>query len=504
MHIHFLGICGTFMAGLALLAKEMGHRVSGSDRNIYPPMSDLLDRAGIVPADGYDPARLAPAPDLVIVGNALGRGNPCVEYILERGLRYTSGPAWLHDHVLPGRHVIAVAGTHGKTTTSAMIAHILAELGLDPGFLIGGIPAGRDAGAGSGSGGPYRVFVVEADEYDTAFFDKRSKFLHYRPRTLVLNNLEFDHADIFDDLPAIQRQFHHLIRIVPGPRSTKTMPTSAGTNEPMNEPTNEPTSEGRPLPGRIIVKADNAALEETLAMGCWTKVERFDGGGDGYAADRKGMEKIEWSAGSIAPDGRRFALQRHGRSVAEIAWDLRGEHNVSNAVAAIAATCHVGVDPALAARAIAGFPGVKRRLEHRATIAGVALYDDFAHHPTAIQASIRTLRSMGFTRVIAALELASNSMRAGSHDDRLPGALAQADIVRILAPAPGDSSAKEKDRVSRLSEGARNDWRICDDIESVIGDCSAMARKGDAILVMSNAGFAGIQERLVDRLQRRE
>ncbi|WP_025770338.1 UDP-N-acetylmuramate:L-alanyl-gamma-D-glutamyl-meso-diaminopimelate ligase [Thioalkalivibrio sp. HK1] len=489
MHIHFLGICGTFMAGLALLAKEMGHRVSGADRNIYPPMSDLLDAEGIVPIDGYDPAQLRPAPDLVIVGNALGRGNPCVEAILERDLRHTSGPAWLHDRVLPGRHVIAVAGTHGKTTTSAMIAHILGRAGLDPGFLIGGLPARSKAGARLGSGGPHRVFVIEADEYDTAFFDKRSKFIHYRPRTLVLNNLEFDHADIFDDLAAIKRQFHHLIRIVPGPQGEGAMPTSQASDE-------------APLPGKIIAKAEDAALDEVLKMGCWTSVERFGIHDEGCKARDPQGQRVEWSARSMTLDGRRFELRRRGRPIAEIAWDLRGEHNISNAVAAIAAASHVGIDAESAARAIAGFPGVKRRLEHRATIEGVALFDDFAHHPTAIEASIRTLRSMGFSKVIAVLELASNSMRAGAHDDRLPICLARADMVRILAPTRS-SSPDEMSRLSNLAERSRNDFRICDDIKTIVDECGAAARQGDAILVMSNAGFAGIQERLVARLQSR-
>ena len=349
MHVHFLGVCGTFMAGLALIARELGHRVTGSDQNVYPPMSEVLARAGVDPITGYDPAQLDPAPDVVVVGNSMTRGNPCVEHILETGLPHASGPAWLSRHVLAGRHVIAVAGTHGKTTTTAMIAVILEAAGLDPGFLVGGVPRDLDAVARVGRGGPRRLFVIEADEYDTAFFDKRSKFLHYRPRTLVLNNLEFDHADIFRDLADMQRQFHHVVRIVP-----------AG--------------------GRIVAGAGQRHIEEVLAMGCWTPVERVGDGDD-------------WSAVVAAPDGGRFEVRHRGRTVAEVEWEQRGAHNVANALAAIAAARHAGVEPAAAARALGGFTGVRRRLEHCATVDGVALYDDFAHHPTAIEAAIGALRA---------------------------------------------------------------------------------------------------------------
>ena len=309
MHIHFLGICGTFMGGLALIARETGHRVTGCDENVYPPMNEVLAAAGVSVVQGYDAARLSPAPDLVVIGNAMTRGNPCVEHVLDAGLRYTSGPAWLSEHVLAGRHVVAVAGTHGKTTTTAMLAVILDAAGLDPGFLIAGAPLDFDIGARAGRGGPRRLFVVEADEYDTAFFDKRSKFVHYRPRTLVLNNLEFDHADVFDDLRDVQRQFHHVVRIVPGS-------------------------------GHIVAAAGEPRLDEVLAMGCWTPVERVGDGGD-------------WSAVEAAPDGGRFRVRHRGRVVAEVEWGQRGAHNVSNALAAIAAARHAGVDPRTAARASA-------------------------------------------------------------------------------------------------------------------------------------------------------
>ena len=452
MHVHFLGICGTFMAGLALIARELGHRVTGSDQNVYPPMDAVLGRAGIVPISGYDPGQLAPAPDVVVIGNAMTRGNACVEHILETGLRYTSGPAWLCDHVLAHRHVIAVAGTHGKTTTTAMLAVILDAAGLDPGFLVAGVPHDFDTGARVGRGGPQRLFVIEADEYDTAFFDKRSKFVHYRPRTLVLNNLEFDHADIFDDLRDVQRQFHHVVRIVPGG-------------------------------GRIVAGAGQRHLEEVLAMGCWTPVERVGDGGD-------------WSAAMAAPDGRRFQVRHHGRAVGEVEWEQRGAHNVANALAAIAAARHAGVAPATAARALGGFTGVKRRLEHCETVAGVAIFDDFAHHPTAIEAAIDTLRKSRGGRLIAVLEPASNTMRRGTHRAALGPALAGADAAWVLAPARARWDVRSLER-------ERSAVRVRDDIETIVRECCESANPGDSILVMSNAGFGGIQARLADALRAR-
>ena len=452
MHVHVLGICGTFMAGLALIARELGHRVTGSDENVYPPMSEVLDRAGIAPMSGYDPAQLAPAPDVVVIGNAMTRGNPCVEHILETGLRYTSGPAWLSDHVLACRHVVAVAGTHGKTTTTAMLAVILDAAGLDPGFLIGGVPHDFDTGARVGRGGPRRPFVIEADEYDTAFFDKRSKFVHYRPRTLVLNNLEFDHADIFHDLRDMQRQFHHVVRIVP-------------------------------RGGGIVVGAGQRHLEEVLAMGCWTPVERVGEDGD-------------WSAGMATPDGRRFEVHHGGRTVAEIEWGQRGSHNVANALAAIAAARHAGVEPESAARALRGFTGVRRRLEHFETVAGVAIYDDFAHHPTAIEAAIHTLRESRAGRLIAVLEPASNTMRRGTHRATLGPALSGADAAWVLAPARARWDVHSLEREGEAV-------RVRDDIDTIVRECCEMASPGDSILVMSNAGFGGIQGRLAASLRAR-
>ena len=461
MHIHFLGICGTFMSGLALIARELGHRVTGSDRNVYPPMDAVLDRAGIVPTVGYDPVQLDPAPDVVVIGNAMTRGNPCVEHILETGLRYTSGPQWLSEQVLAHRHVMAVAGTHGKTTTTAMLAVILDAAGLDPGFLVAGVPLDFDTGARVGRGGPQRLFVIEADEYDTAFFDKRSKFVHYRPRTLVLNNLEFDHADIFDDVRDIQRQFHHVVRIVPGG-------------------------------GRIVAGAGQPYLDEVLAMGCWTPVERIGDGGD-------------WSAEMEAPDGGRFRVIRDGRPVAEVEWAQRGTHNVANALAAIAAARHAGVAPETAARALHSFTGVRRRLEHRGTVAGVAIYDDFAHHPTAIAATIDALRETRRAgardaRVLAVLEPASNTMRRGAHRATLGPALSGAHVAWVLAPERTRTGGGwDVHGLARESRAVR----VRDDIDTIVRECSESACAGDAILVMSNAGFGGIQERLADALRAR-
>ncbi len=453
MHLHILGICGTFMGGLARIARELGHRVTGSDANVYPPMSTQLEEAGIPLTEGWDPAQLEPAPDMVVVGNALSRGNPVVEAVLDRGLPYTSGPQWLAENVLQGRWVLAVAGTHGKTTTASMLAWILEQAGLEPGFLIGGVPVdfGRSARAG---GTPF--FVVEADEYDTAFFDKRSKFVHYRPRTCVLNNLEFDHADIFDDLAQIRRQFHHLVRTVPGR-------------------------------GLLVAPADDAELERVLEMGCWTPVERFSVQGG-----------AEWSLGEASADGRRFEVLCEGEPAGTVEWSLTGRHNMANALAALAAARHAGVPPAAGVEALCRFRGVKRRMELRGEAAGVRLYDDFAHHPTAIETTLAGLRARaGAGRILAVLEPRSNTMRAGVHAERLPRALAGADMVLLYAPADLEWDA----RTVMAPLGAR--CRIFDDTGALVEAVAQEARGGDSILVMSNGGFDHIHERILQALEAR-
>src|SRR5690349_1518215 len=379
MHIHILGICGTFMGSLAVLAKELGHRVTGSDANVYPPMSTQLEAQGIELTQGYDPAQLDPAPDLVVVGNAMSRGNPAVEYVLNKGLPYVSGPQWLADHVLQGRWVLAVAGTHGKTTTSSMLAWVLEHAGMSPGFLIGGVPQNFSVSARLGDT-PF--FVIEADEYDTAFFDKRSKFVHYRPRTVILNNLEFDHADIFADVAAIETQFHHLVRTIPAS-------------------------------GRIVVNGGDEALCRVLTRGVWSDVERFDAA-DGTSA--------EWT---IADDGQ---VSFRGASVGRLDFSQTGRHNRLNAVAALAAARHVGVPIAEGLRALESFRGVKRRMELRGRVGGVAVYDDFAHHPTAIATTVDGLRRAEKEgRILAVLEPRSNTMKLGTMKAALPQSLAQAD-----------------------------------------------------------------------------
>ncbi|MDH5183563.1 MAG: UDP-N-acetylmuramate:L-alanyl-gamma-D-glutamyl-meso-diaminopimelate ligase, partial [Gammaproteobacteria bacterium] len=374
MHIHILGICGTFMGGIALLAREMGHEVSGSDANVYPPMSTQLEEQGIRLMEGYDPSHLDPEPDMVVIGNAMSRGNPVVEYVLNRGLPYTSGPQWLAEHVLQGRWVLAVAGTHGKTTTASMLAWILEYAQLKPGFLIGGIPQNFGLSARAGE---MPFFVVEADEYDTAFFDKRSKFVHYRPRTLVINNLEFDHADIFADLAAIQRQFHHLVRTIPAE-------------------------------GLIIHPQSETNVDEVLAQGCWTPLESFD------------LAAGNWQANKLSSDGSRFEVWLEGKVLGEVDWALMGDHNVNNCIAAIAAARHAGVPVEHAINAMAEFENVKRRMEVRGEVNGVTVYDDFAHHPTAISTTLDGLRQrVGEQRIIALLEPRSNTMRMGVHKQEL-------------------------------------------------------------------------------------
>jgi UDP-N-acetylmuramate: L-alanyl-gamma-D-glutamyl-meso-diaminopimelate ligase len=449
MRIHILGICGTFMAGIATLAQALGHRVSGSDAHAYPPMSDQLKAQGIAVLEGYEPAHLQPAPDCVVVGNALTRGVPAIEYMLDQGLWYTSGPAWLAEHVLRDRWVIAVAGTHGKTTTTSMVAWVLEHAGLAPGFLVGGVPENLGVGARLGSG-PH--FVVEADEYDTAFFDKRSKFVHYRPRTLVLTNLEYDHADIFPDLASIQRQFHHLVRTVPGT-------------------------------GRILCAAD-AHLTEVLEMGCWTPIERF-GSGDGA-----------WQAGRMSPAGDTFEVWDAGGPVGAVHWDLLGQHNVENALGALAAANHAGVPPARGCMALGEFRNVKRRLERRAQINGVTVYDDFAHHPTAVRKTLQALRArVGGERIIAVLEPRSNTMRLGVHRETLGPALSEADLVWLYAPA--DLGWDARPVVARFGANGHR----CGDVATMVREIRAAARPGDHVLIMSNGAFEGIHEKLIRALE---
>ncbi|MGH8119544.1 MAG: UDP-N-acetylmuramate:L-alanyl-gamma-D-glutamyl-meso-diaminopimelate ligase, partial [Gammaproteobacteria bacterium] len=389
MRIHILGICGTFMAGIAVLARALGHAVSGSDSNVYPPMSTQLAAGGIALIEGYDPAQLNPPPDIVIVGNAMSRGNPCVEQILNSDLRFTSGPRWLHDEILRDRHVLAVSGTHGKTTTTSMLTWALETAGRKPGFLVGGVPANFGQTARLGDG---RYFVIEADEYDTAFFDKRSKFIHYRPSTLIINNIEFDHADIFSDLAAIRREFHHMIRTLPGR-------------------------------GLIVAMHADPEIQKVLEMGCWTPVEYFGSG------------SAKWTAKPAEEDFSTFEIMVAGRSAGWVHWKLIGRHNAYNALAAAAAAAHIGISTGSVCAALTEFKGVKRRLECLACIHGISLYDDFAHHPTEIRHTLSALRSkVGRDRIIAIMEPRSNTMRMGVHQKTLAESFAIADRVLFLQP----------------------------------------------------------------------
>ena len=451
-HIHILGICGTFMGGIALLAREMGYRVTGSDTAVYPPMSTQLRAAGIDLMEGYLPEHLHERPDCVVVGNAMTRGNPAVEYMLNHGLPYTSGPQWLAENILRDKWVLAVAGTHGKTTTSSLLAWILEYAGMAPGFLIGGVPANFGLSARSGGSD---FFVVEADEYDTAFFDKRSKFVHYRPRTLAINNLEFDHADIFDDLKAIQRQFHHLLRCVPGQ-------------------------------GLVVHPRGVAAIDQTLAMGCWTPLTSFGVGVDCGA---------DWRAQLLAADGTAFRLLREGEQPLDINWSQCGLHNVENALTAMAAARHVGVMPAVAAAALAGFGGVKRRLELLGRVRDIAVYDDFAHHPTAIATTLQGLRARtGSGRLIALVEPRSNTMRMGEHREQLAAATASADLVYWFQP-PGMNWSLES-----VVEHSAAPAQLADNIDELVQTVASAARPGDQIVIMSNGSFAGIHQKLLDEL----
>ncbi|KGD70704.1 UDP-N-acetylmuramate:L-alanyl-gamma-D-glutamyl-meso-diaminopimelate ligase [Tatumella morbirosei] len=451
MRIHILGICGTFMGGLAILARSLGHEVTGSDSNVYPPMSTLLEKQGIELTQGYDPQQLQPAPDLVIIGNAMGRGNPCVEAVLEKNLPFMSGPQWLHDFVLRDRWVLAVAGTHGKTTTSGMLAWILDACGLAPGFVIGGVPGNFDVSARLGDS-PF--FVIEADEYDSAFFDKRSKFVHYCPRTLILNNLEFDHADIFDDLRAIQRQFHHLVRIVPGL-------------------------------GKIIWPEQDSNLRQVIQMGCWSEQETLG-------------ENGHWRAQKRNADASHWEVLFDGQPVAEVNWSLVGEHNMHNGLMAMAAARHVGVTPRDAAAALNNFINARRRLEWRGKFNDVDVYDDFAHHPTAILATLSALRSKlgGKARILAVLEPRSNTMKLGISKNDLAPSLARADQVFLFQP-PHISW-----QVSEVAEACMQPAHWSADIDTLVEMIAREAQPGDTILVMSNGGFEGIHQKLQQRLEK--
>jgi UDP-N-acetylmuramate: L-alanyl-gamma-D-glutamyl-meso-diaminopimelate ligase len=460
MHIHILGICGTFMGGLAALAREARHKVTGCDTGVYPPMSDQLRALGIDLMEGFDADQLSLQPDVFVVGNVVSRARlpdgsakfPLMEAILDGGLPYTSGPQWLAEHVLQGRHVIAIAGTHGKTTTTAMTAWILEQAGLQPGFLVGGVPINFEVSARLGQG---NTFVIEADEYDTAFFDKRSKFVHYRPRTAVLNNLEFDHADIFDDLPAIERQFHHLVRTVPGT-------------------------------GRVVVNGLEESLTRVLHAGCWSEVRSF------------GATVNDFTAVGEPHD---FDVLMHGKQVGHVTWGLTGVHNQLNALAAIAAADHVGVLPDVAGRALGSFENVKRRMEVRGTVATaggqITVYDDFAHHPTAIRTTIDGLkrRLQANERILAVFEPRSNTMKLGAMKAQLPWSLEQADLAFCHS---GGLDWDATEALAPLSERAV----VSNNIDDLVSLITAQARAGDHIVCMSNGGFGGIHPKLLHSLQK--
>lgn len=451
MSLHILGICGTFMGGIAALARELGEQVEGSDQNVYPPMSTQLEALGIALKAGYRPEHLQPKPELVIVGNAISRGNPAIEWVMNEKLPFVSGPAWLGQRLLPQKRVLAVAGTHGKTTTTSLLAWLLEAGGKAPGFLVGGVPENFGISARLGQGD---AFVIEADEYDTAFFDKRSKFVHYQAEIAILNNLEFDHADIFDDLRAIETQFHHLVRTVPGR-------------------------------GRLIVNGEDEALARVLKRGAWTPVERF--GIDG--------EQLDWRAELLSADGTRFKVWHRGVLLGEANWSLLGRHNVMNALAAIAAAAAYGQDPAVSIAALTEFKSAKRRLELLGTPAGVHLYDDFAHHPTAIQTTLAGLRArVGAGRVIVALEPRSNSMRLGAHKDALAPSLADADhIVFLHKPElPWDNAQLLADLSPRAE--------ACASADALVDRLIAILKSGDHLVFMSNGGFDGVPRKVLARL----
>ncbi len=448
MHLHILGICGTFMGGIAALAREAGHRVTGCDANVYPPMSDQLRALGIELIEGFGADQLALAPDLYVIGNVVSRGNALMEAILDADAPYTSGPQWLAEHILRGRHVLAVAGTHGKTTTTSMLAWVLEANGLEPGFLVGGVPGNFGISARLGT---KSTFVIEADEYDTAFFDKRSKFVHYRPRTAILNNLEFDHADIFPDLGAIETQFHHLVRTVPAS-------------------------------GRLVVNARDETLARVLARGVWSDVQRF------------GSQREEPGTLRARGEPSNFDVLRGATKVAHVEWELLGEHNQLNALAAIAAAEHVGVKPADAAKALASFANVKRRMELRGEAGGAKVYDDFAHHPTAMRLTIDGLRrKVGTARILAVFEPRSNTMKLGAMKARLPWALEEADLSFCHSANLGWDAGEA---LAPMGDKAK----VTDKLDVLVRDVVAASRPGDHILVMSNGGFGGVHDKLLAAL----
>lgn len=457
-HIHILGICGTFMGGLAILARQLGFRVTGSDENVYPPMSEQLQQAGIELHDSYDSQVLKDLqPDCVVIGNALSRGNACIEMILSQGIQYRSGPQWLSENILPQRWVLAVAGTHGKTTTACMLAWILEYANMAPGYLIGGVPKNFQQSAHLGES---LFFVIEADEYDTAFFDKRSKFVHYHPRTLILNNLEFDHADIFTDLAAIKTQFHHLLRIVPEN-------------------------------GLIISDKNDNNLNSVINMGCWTPVE--------YQHNHNVQQNGYWTALNNSSDGSSFFVMFDNKKYGEVDWSLHGEHNIKNALAAIAAARHAGVPIKHSIDALCRFESVKRRMELCADVNTIRIYDDFAHHPTAIKTTLNGLRAhVNQQRIIAVLEARSNTMRLGVHNDLLADALSAADVIYVYQSNQNQSDLAEV--VRTLGQKAK----LCHRIEDIIEKIALQAKPLDHILIMSNGGFQNIHQRLIGVLSEKQ
>lgn len=458
MHIHIVGICGTFMGGIAVLAKQAGHRVTGCDANVYPPMSTQLESQGIELVEGFSPDQVKLNPDIYVIGNVVSRGNPLMEEILNQGLPYISGPQWLAENVLQGQWVLAVAGTHGKTTTSSMLAWVLEYAGLAPGFLIGGVPENFGISArlpavprqDEKSISPF--FVIEADEYDTAFFDKRSKFVHYRPRTAILNNLEYDHADIFEDLAAIEKQFHHLVRTVP-------------------------------QQGLVIVNGREASMQRVLQRGCWSPVEYFAGESD----------QAGWQSANLQADGS-FDVLFNQQFMGRVVWDILGDHNRMNALAVIAAARHVGVAPQVAIAALAEFKNVKRRMEIRGVVNGITVYDDFAHHPTAITTTVAGLRhKVGKARILAVLEPRSNTMKLGVMKNALPASLVDADKVFCYSANLGWDA---KEALQPIAEKTV----VSEDLTELIAAIAQEATSGDHILIMSNGGFGGIHAKLLERL----